>query len=182
MSFEITEIKDIRKKLGLTQTQLAKKANVSQSLIAKIESNRIDPTYSNVMKIFNALNELVNNKDIKAEEVMQKNLIYVDPDSSLKECVAKMNKYGISQLPVIKGKNVSGYVSEGLLLEKLINAKEKDLAVKEVMYDVPPVVSRNSSLSMASHLLKYFPMVLVSDNGNIKGIITKADVIRKLYK
>ncbi len=182
MSFEISEIKDIRKKLGLTQTQLAKKANVSQSLIAKIESNRIDPTYSNVTKIFNALSELVNNKDVKADEVMQRNLIFIDSDSSLRECVAKMNKHGISQLPVIKGKNVLGYVSEGLLLEKLTNSKEKELSIKEIMYDAPPIVSRNSSLNMISNLLKYFPMVLVNDNGNIKGIITKADVIRKLYK
>ncbi len=182
MSFEISEIKDIRKKIGFTQTQLAKKANVSQSLIAKIESNRIDPTYSNVMKIFNALNELVNNKDIKAEEVMQKDLIVIDPDSSLKDCISRMSKYGISQLPVIKGKNVLGYVSEGLLLEKLINSKDKDFAIKDVMHDSPPIVSRNSSLNMVSHLLKYFPMVLVSDNGEVKGIITKADVIRKVYK
>ncbi len=38
MPFELDEIKKLRKKLNLTQTQLAKKANVSQSLIAK---NRI---------------------------------------------------------------------------------------------------------------------------------------------
>ncbi|MBW2992073.1 helix-turn-helix domain-containing protein, partial [Candidatus Woesearchaeota archaeon] len=38
MPYEISEIKEIRKKLGLTQSQLSKKAGVSQSLIAKIEA------------------------------------------------------------------------------------------------------------------------------------------------
>ena len=41
MPFEITEIKLIRKKLGITQADLSKQAGVSQSLIAKIESERI---------------------------------------------------------------------------------------------------------------------------------------------
>ena len=55
MVIEIREIKEIRKKLGLTQGQLANMANVSQSLIAKIEAGRLDPTYSNATKIFEAL-------------------------------------------------------------------------------------------------------------------------------
>ncbi|MFQ5647816.1 MAG: helix-turn-helix transcriptional regulator, partial [Candidatus Aenigmatarchaeota archaeon] len=41
---EITEIRKIRKKLGLTQSQLAQEARVSQSLIAKIEAGKLDPT------------------------------------------------------------------------------------------------------------------------------------------
>ena len=37
--------------MGLTQKELATIANVSQSLIAKIESNNIDPSYSNIQKL-----------------------------------------------------------------------------------------------------------------------------------
>ena len=42
----ISEIKKRRKKLEITQTQLAVHANVSQSMIAKIESNMIEPSYA----------------------------------------------------------------------------------------------------------------------------------------
>ena len=52
MPYELSEIKKIRKNLGLTQTQLSKRANVSQSLIAKIESGKIDPTFTKTKKIF----------------------------------------------------------------------------------------------------------------------------------
>ena len=41
----IDRISKIRKQLGLTQIQLANLAGVSQSLIAKLESGRIDPSY-----------------------------------------------------------------------------------------------------------------------------------------
>ena len=43
MITELREIKELRKKFGLTQTDLAELAGVSQSLIAKLESNMIDP-------------------------------------------------------------------------------------------------------------------------------------------
>ena len=52
MPYELAEIKKIRKSLGLTQTDLAKRADVSQSLIAKIESEKIDPTFTKTKKIF----------------------------------------------------------------------------------------------------------------------------------
>ena len=51
MIAEITEIKIMRKRHGLTQTQLAKLSGVSQSLIAKLEAGIIDPSYSNVKKM-----------------------------------------------------------------------------------------------------------------------------------
>ena len=60
MSYELSEVKVIRKKLGLTQGELAKAAGVSQSLIAKIESTKIDPTYSKVKLIFHALESLLH--------------------------------------------------------------------------------------------------------------------------
>ena len=63
MPAELNEIKIIRKKYGLTQSKLANIANVSQSLIAKIESGRIDPTYSNAQKIFSALDTLRKDKE-----------------------------------------------------------------------------------------------------------------------
>ena len=67
MSYELKDIKDIRKKFNLTQSDLAKKADVSQSLIAKIEAGRLDPTYSNAQKIFEALDTLTKKEETKAE-------------------------------------------------------------------------------------------------------------------
>ena len=51
--------------MGLTQTDLAKKANVSQSLIAKIESGKIDPTFTKTKKIFETLSYLEKKEEVK---------------------------------------------------------------------------------------------------------------------
>jgi len=51
---ELSEIKARRKQLGITQEELAELAEVSQSLIAKIENSSIIPTYDRVKRIFDA--------------------------------------------------------------------------------------------------------------------------------
>ena len=102
MVYELEEIKKIRKKLEMTQTELANRAGVSQSLIAKIESGRIDPTYTKAKKIFSALSELEKKEEIKAEQIMTSRIISISPDMSIKDAISKMKKFNISQLPVIE--------------------------------------------------------------------------------
>ncbi len=87
MPFELEEIKKIRKRFGLTQFELAKKALVSQSLIAKIESRRIDPTFTKVKKIFDVLDELKNKNELKAEDIMTKKVIYVNADDNITSAI-----------------------------------------------------------------------------------------------
>jgi len=97
MAYELEEIKKIRKSLGLTQTELAKQANVSQSIIAKIESGKIDPTLSKAKKIFDALSFFEKKHEIKAEEIMNRKIISIKPDEGIKDAVTKMKKYNISE-------------------------------------------------------------------------------------
>lgn len=178
MTFELNEIKQIRKKLGLTQTELAKHANVSQSLIAKIESGRIDPTYSKTKRIFDTLNELSKKHELNAEEIMQKRIISVEPDEAIKEAINKMKKYEISQMPVIKDHKCIGVVSEATILDALINKKAE--SVNDVMEECPPIVSKKTSMSVISNLLKFYPIILISEGGKLTGIITKSDIIRSM--
>ena len=54
---DLSDIKRLRMKVGLSQTALAKKAGVSQAHIAKIESGKVDPRFSTVDRIFRCLKE-----------------------------------------------------------------------------------------------------------------------------
>lgn len=180
MTYELEEIRKIRKKLGLTQPQLANRSGVSQSLIAKIESGRIDPTYTKTKKIFAALSDLEKKEETKAEQLMTSRIISISQNEPIKEAIEKMKKHKISQLPVIDDNKLVGLVSESTILDALLNSKGK--FVKEVMQESPPIVSKITSIQVISNLLKYYPMVLVSEEGKLIGLITKSDLLGKLYK
>lgn len=180
MPYELEEIKKIRKSLGLTQTDLSKRANVSQSLIAKIESGKIDPTFTKTKKIFETLNDLEKKEEIKAEEVMNKKIVSILPSENINDSINKMKKFGISQMPVIDSHKAVGLVSESTLLDALINKKGKKIS--DIMEDAPPIVSKTASVQVISNLLRHYPMILVSESGKLIGLITKADLLNKLYK
>ena len=180
MTYELEEIKKIRKKIGMTQTELANRSGVSQSLIAKIESGRIDPTYSKAQKIFAALSDLEKKEEIKAGQIMAGKIISVAPADSIKEAIAKMKKSQISQLPVVEDHKLVVMVSESTILEAMLNSKAGH--VREVMQEAPPIVSKATSIQVVSNLLRHFPMVVVSEEGNLVGLITKSDLLGKMYK
>ena len=180
MTYELEEIKKIRKKLELTQTELANRAGVSQSLIAKIEAGRIDPTYTKTKKIFAALSDLEKKEEIKAEQLMTAKLVSVAPSDSTKDAIEKMKKFQISQLPVIDSHKLIGLVSESTILDAMLNSKGNH--VRDIMQESPPIVSKTTSIQVVSGLLKHFPMVAVAEEGKLIGIVTKSDLLGKLYK
>jgi len=176
---ELQNIKKIRTSLSLTQHQFAKSAGVSQSLIAKVESGRIDPTYSKVKQIEEALLLLSSKKEPNLEEIMTKKIITAKPSEKATEVIKVMNGKNISQIPVVEGDNVVGLVSESSALEHA--EKLKFSGAKDIMDEAPPIVPINTSLSVVSSLLKHYSLVLVKRKGILVGVITKSDLLQKAF-
>jgi predicted transcriptional regulator len=186
MEYDIKDIKRIRTQLGLTQSELSKKADVSQSLIAKVESGLIDPGYSSVKRIFDTLEALRSVGEPTAKDIMQKQVITVNIDDAIKVAVDKMRKNAISQLPVLDSGQIVGLVTESDLLELISSISSgKHVSniskVSEIMKDTPPIVSETAKAKVVVQLLKFYNIVVVSDKGRFKGVITKADVLNKMY-
>lgn len=180
MEYDIKDIKRIRVQLGLTQTELSNKANVSQSLIAKVESGLIDASYSNIKRIFDTLDKLRSEEEPSAKDIMQKQVISVDANDAIKIAIDKMRRNAISQLPVISNGQIVGLVTESDLLDVIINAKHIS-KVSEIMKDAPPIVAETAKAKVLLHLLKFYSLLIVADKGKLKGVITKADMLSKMY-
>ena len=183
MEYDIKDIKRIRTQLGLTQAELSKKADVSQSLIAKVESGLIDPGYSSVKRIFDTLEALRSVGEPTAKDIMQKQVITVNIDDLIKVAVDKMRKNAISQLPVLDKGQIVGLVTESDLLELVSSGKKVSSIskVSEIMKDTPPIVSETAKAKVVIQLLKFYNIIVVSDKGRFKGVITKADILNKMY-
>ncbi|MFH1398874.1 MAG: CBS domain-containing protein [Candidatus Woesearchaeota archaeon] len=175
--FDLKDIKRIRKSLGITQAELAKHAEVSQSLIAKIEAGRIEPSYTNVRKLFEALDSIGERSELKAADIMVKKIISCKPEESIPAVINKMRKFQISQVPVMNGLTVAGLISESTILERIGEQDVMKLRAKDVMGEAPPIVSYTTKHGVMSHLLRHFPIVLVARNGQIEGVITKSDLL-----
>ncbi len=178
----LDEIKRIRKKHGLNQKELAEKADVSQSLIAKIESGKIEPSFSNAKKIFQALEELREKEELKAKQLMNKKVVFAKANDKVREVIQTMKKKSISQIPVMNKNNVCGLITEGIIVKNIATNPEKinQLKVEEIMDDAPPIISIKTGMKTILELLKDNLIVLVADKGDVKGIISKSDLLGKI--
>jgi predicted transcriptional regulator len=181
----ITEIEKLRKRLGMTQTELAKKAGVSQSLIARIETGTVDPRYSNVGRLFLALDD-IKGTEIMAKHIMTKDVVGIQEDASLEYAAGKLKKHGVSQMPVFKEGAIVGSFSEKDILDMLsLGFDAKAFSSEDVgrhMGDAFPIVKPETPLSIISVLLEHNTGVLVQEHGNTIGIITKADLLKVVHK
>jgi predicted transcriptional regulator len=174
----LSEIKAQRKKLNITQNELSNLTNISQSLITKIESGKLEPTYNKAKKIFETLQNLSHKKTKKAKDIMNKNIIKLYHNDELRKAILIMKKHGISQIPVYNENKMVGFISESILLDSIIENKRN--FVSEVMHERPPTISEDTPIEIISTLLKYSPLIIVFGNGKAKGIITKSDVLNSL--
>ncbi|ASJ10783.1 inosine-5-monophosphate dehydrogenase [Thermococcus sp. P6] len=172
-------VRRIRKELGMTQEELAKKAGVTQAYIAKLEIGKVDPRLSTFNRILQALLECKRAR-FKARDVMSSPVISVKPYDVVEKVIRIMNEHNISQIPVISGNKVVGSVTERTLVRQSLEYEDiYDRKVMEVMADPFPIVNENDELEIVKYLLEEHPAVLVQDRrGKIVGIITRVDIFR----
>lgn len=180
--FEPDQIAPARKRLGLTQTDLAKKSGVSQSLVAKIEAGILDPSFTRLKAISDVLERLDATPRIHAEHVMQRDVVMMYATDAIELAIDHVARHGISQLPVFDDGVLVGTVTESSLLAHIGRHRGDSGAlqapVREVMTAALPQVPPETRLDGLVSLLEVFPAVLVSANGRILGIVTKTDLIR----
>jgi predicted transcriptional regulator len=183
----LDEISRRRKELGLTQSKLASIAGVSQSIIAKIESGSVDPSYSIVRKLFTALDSLKigasgEDRIRRAGELMSRGVVWVGKNQLIRDAVTVMRRRGYSQLPVLEAGRSIGSVGEKTVLDKAAEGENLEelfrRKVGDVMEPPLPVVNEDTSVDALYGLLRENYAVLVSRGDEIVGILAKSDLLK----
>lgn len=173
---DINNIKERRIKLGINQKELAQRAGVSQSLIAKLEKGKIEVSYSIVKKIFLLLESMEHKNEKKASDIMSNKVYFLKKTDSIKAAKEMMKNKNISQIPIIEKNKSIGSISESDILDHF-DEDINSMRVENIISPAFPIIDTQTPISTIISLLKYSGAVLVSKEGNISGIITKSDLI-----
>ncbi len=110
------------------------------------------------------------------------NLIIANHDESISSIVEKMSKFNISQIPVFKGKEIVGSISETSVFNYLFeNPEAKRDSIEPIMNPAFPMVQMNTKLEEISKLItKENAAVMVQKEDGNYHIITKQDIIKSI--
>jgi cystathionine beta-synthase len=109
-------------------------------------------------------------------------VVSVKPGTPVRMALSALTTHDVSQLPVLLDGDCVGSLTEGDLMGRVIeDPAVLDLPVEDVM-DAPfPVVEPQLPSDHLTRLLsRANPAVLVRENGEITGILTRYDVVRTL--
>ena len=109
-------------------------------------------------------------------------LVHVAPQATVRQALNLMSTYNVSQLPVLEHEAAVGAVSEqGLMARALDDPSVLDRAVSDLMDPPFPVVDGDCPVDRVTALLSHQgPAVLVRNNGEMAGIVTRYDVLHQL--
>ncbi len=187
------ELQELRRKVGLTQSQLAERVGISQSLIARIERGKVNPSVDTLKKILNiiekeqkihtSIRDLLN---WKRRSSKLQNLVFVSPDDRVRKAVLLMRRHDISQLPVLRETISIGSIHERTIIKNLVAMGSKAVFSKSVheIMDAPfPTLEIDESIDTAfKWISEGIDAILVLNEGQPIGIITKIDLIAFMKK
>lgn len=174
------ELRALRRKLGLTQAQVAEAAGVSQPLVARIENGTVDPRYSTLQAVVDVLNR-AERKGVLLGEVMTASVTSVRVTDTVAVAIRVMREKGISQLPVVSKGIPVGSLSDRSIVHALSETPDADALARtqvgRIMGPPFPMASPEMSVEQAYRLLEDQPAIIVVDKGKPVGIVAKADLL-----
>jgi len=171
------DLRQRRDVVGLTQSELAERADVSQPLIARVENDDVDPRLSTLRRIVNAL-DAAKGEVVRATDLMHEDVVHVSPDDAVSEAIERMDEEAYSQLPVIQNGVPVGSISQSDVIQAGQNVG--DLPVAEVMSESFPTVATDATVDEIRNLLDHYKAIIVTEGGEAVGIITEADIANRL--
>ena len=116
-------------------------------------------------------------------------LVYVQPETTVREAVKLMRDHGVSQLPVAKGEmplaeaEVMGAVSELRVMDIAFEADSVlDKTAEDIMGPKLRNIGAGQPIALAVEMLEQTSALMVLDGGRPRSVITSTDVLSFLSK
>ncbi|MBU6475202.1 MAG: pyridoxal-phosphate dependent enzyme, partial [Alphaproteobacteria bacterium] len=118
-------------------------------------------------------------EDLVVRRHDQGDTVIVRPTDTLLTAYKRMRVADVSQLPVVdEAGRLAGIVDESLLLKYMEQvAARQDVAVGEIMKPAPAKLACTASLDEAAALLEDNPMIVVTENEKLIGLVTRIDLL-----
>jgi predicted transcriptional regulator len=182
--------------LGVSQRELDDKLDISQSLISRALKDERGFRYDEAQRIVEYLlmkKTLIPWNGRARDLAVTEKLVWVHDDATVGEVAAVMLDKGFTQIPVKRCEDGrwQGVVTDLSILRRMLPTAEHranslaefnhmrigDAGVIEGVVDCP----LESSLGVVAQMLIHFYAVLLTDDlGDVKGIITRADMLKLL--
>ena len=179
---ELKEIKERRLRLRISQRDLAKNLGVSQSIIAKIERNKVSPSYLLVKKVFTYLDSVHSATGGRAADIATRPVAFVQFDDAVQKAVHILQSTGYKQLPVRDEDVWAGCLYERTISRHLVETSDPRSVLRrqvgQIMDEALPSVGEETPITAIIPLLQQYQAVLVSRKGRVTGIITNADLLK----
>lgn len=179
----LVEIRKRRLALGVSLGELARAVGRSDATLSRIERGKIRPSYDVVQRILRYLEEQegLTAPRLAVKDIMNRAVVTVDSSATLRVAAQRMESGAYSQLPVLGEGRVVGSLSEGALLRALGHPRAHRIRVREILEPAYPLLDEAFPAELLPPLFAHYPAVLVARRGELKGIVTKADLIRGLH-
>jgi CBS domain-containing protein len=121
---------------------------------------------------------------VLVRDVMSKDIRVVRPDTSIKEVVATMNKFGIGSIIIVQGDRPVGIITERDILRRLVEPclAPETLTARQIMTSPLLTISETASIEETARVMarKHVKRLPVLNNGKLVGIITYTDIVSKV--
>jgi cystathionine beta-synthase len=125
--------------------------------------------------------EMVTASDIVSKHA-ETPLVTLFAEELVSHAIAKMRKFGISQIPVLKDGHFVGSIDDLHVYQTLVDQPElRDTPISSIMNDPFPIVQENTPVDDLCKLItKNSPAVLVERSNGTFHIVTRHDVIQAM--
>lgn len=168
------------KEVGRNQKDLAEAIGVNDGMISRYLAGESEAPYKKLRAMHEVLREWEDEQRQPATELMSETLISTTLQETRREAADKIQENYFSQLPVreTEGGEVVGIVTDKELMKvhddnKLIREMKSNGNLQHAIE-----VSKDEDYRLIEKILEEgHPAVLVVDDGNPEGIITRADLL-----